>query len=1167
MSLFCSIRIQKSTMSIILVVWLLLLFSSILTAQEMLINEKPQFKFKDLSDDILLGGGGLIQDKQGFIWIVAVGGLYKFDGIEYQVFEKTSDEHSLLDNGIYDIFIDSTGFIWIAYSSGSISRLDPKTERFNHIPSISDNKSMNSNDTLRGLLDGNYAYSMAEDAYGGIWFGTETGLYKVFAKESGKLSLQAIKNTPFDDQTILSLTADEEGRLWVGSLNGLYYIEYKRGENTDKNRASSYRFKTIKLIDKGKNNSILALMVSKDNKLWLSTIYDGLFTVDLQTLKVEEQFKQQKNWSVTLTYSILQDAKGKIWFATTQGLGMLERGNKEIFFYQHDPSISTSIKDNTVFDVLIDLQNNIWLVTSSAVQILSPDSALFKNYQINKYIKGAIKEKEIGFIHFDKKNTLWLGGVNTGLYREENKDLSGRNFINFQDDESSIFMFETPDLLSFLIDSTGRYWFGTRRNGIIKISPDDLGALSVKQHYPLLSKHPGSLNSSVYNNVLYEDGQQRIWIGNLDGLHRYDELNDSFLLAVFNDAQGEQLPTPHISSLVEFKNTLLAGSSEGELFYLEKNENNFEKVSLTIENDSLEPITDVNNMLVSEGELWLATDVGLVKGNINQNTESEISITGELYDQRHGLNDISITYVYADFTLEKNIWIATNKGISRFHIKSNKFTNFTDLGDVSAREFRNKCSAQNSTGDIYFCGDDGVIHFSPSEFTFDKQVPPEVKLTKFYLNNKLVSSVSDSLLDKSISYENEIVLTDKQADFSFDFAALDYTAPLKNQYIYMLEGVDNDWVTTTAKWRHAKYNNISAGEYIFKVKASNSQGVWNEKGTQLKIVVLPAWYLTWWAKLLWLFLVLFIFYFILRIRTQQFKLRSEKLEIAVKKRTAELEQAHKIIASQDKMSSLGTLSAGIAHEINNPTNFVYGSCQNMEADLKQVLQFLHDLAGDDADDEISTAFNEKFAPLFGHVDVISEGAQRIKKIVTGLSVFSRTDHDEMELTSIKQCIETTVELVNTEYKDITEFNLIFNDSPNVMCFPSKINQVLMNLLVNASQAIKIAKNNINKSQSKPSDYFGKITVITQKENNQCTITIKDNANGISKNNLTKIFEPFFTTKSVGEGTGLGLALSYEIIQQHSGDLTVESEEGKGATFTLTLPLTELNNNHRTKEEV
>jgi len=225
----------------------------------------------------------------------------------------------------------------------------------------------------------------------------------------------------------------------------------------------------------------------------------------------------------------------------------------------------------------------------------------------------------------------------------------------------------------------------------------------------------------------------------------------------------------------------------------------------------------------------------------------------------------------------------------------------------------------------------------------------------------------------------------------------------------------------------------------------------------------------------------------------------------------------------------------------------------MEVDLVAFKQFLHELAGENADKAVLDAFEQRFKPLFQNLSTIGEGAQRIKKIVTSLSVFSRTDQDEMEYTSIQQCIETTVELVKTEYKDITEFNLIFIDSPNVLCFPSKINQVLMNLLVNASQAIKSAR------EDKPKDYFGNITITSKATGEICLITIEDNADGISKDNISKIFEPFFTTKTVGEGTGLGLALSYEIVQQHHGELNVDSKLGHGTTFHLSLPLVSANN--------
>lgn len=250
---------------------------------------------------------------------------------------------------------------------------------------------------------------------------------------------------------------------------------------------------------------------------------------------------------------------------------------------------------------------------------------------------------------------------------------------------------------------------------------------------------------------------------------------------------------------------------------------------------------------------------------------------------------------------------------------------------------------------------------------------------------------------------------------------------------------------------------------------------------------------------------------------------------------------------QEKMASLGTLTAGVAHEINNPTNFAHVSAQNLEFDLNRFKSFLFELAGDDAETEILESFNEQFEPLFKHLSTIKDGTDRIKGIVKDLQAFTRHDKAGTQKIHIADSLSSTIKLVQAQYKESTEFIENYPFNPQIECWPAQLNQVYMNLLVNACHAIDKRKQN-----GEP-ELKGMVEVSTSQKDEHLIIAFKDNGCGMEPATRSKLFEPFFTTKEVGKGTGLGLSISFGIIQKHDGDIVVESQPGVGSTFIIRLP--------------
>jgi signal transduction histidine kinase len=267
----------------------------------------------------------------------------------------------------------------------------------------------------------------------------------------------------------------------------------------------------------------------------------------------------------------------------------------------------------------------------------------------------------------------------------------------------------------------------------------------------------------------------------------------------------------------------------------------------------------------------------------------------------------------------------------------------------------------------------------------------------------------------------------------------------------------------------------------------------------------------------------------------------------VEKQNREIIDTQQQLVLAEKMVSLGTLTAGVAHEINNPTNFVYVSAQNMHVDLEKFKTFLFALAGDDADDEVLESFKQHFDPLFEQIDTIQNGSERIKTIVQDLRSFTRLDEADNKAVRITECLISTLNLVRSKYRDQIAFGSSFNFDPKIHCQPSQLNQVFMNILVNACEAIDMDQESDRKTK-------GYVNIITDLADDQLQITFTDNGCGMDEETKNKLFEPFYTTKGVGEGTGLGMSISFGIIQDHKGSIDIISEVGKGSQFIISLPL-------------
>ena len=451
-----------------------------------------------------------------------------------------------------------------------------------------------------------------------------------------------------------------------------------------------------------------------------------------------------------------------------------------------------------------------------------------------------------------------------------------------------------------------------------------------------------------------------------------------------------------------------------------------------------------------------------------------------------------------------------------------------------------------------------IFSFNPEELIGNNR-PPHIAFTGFRLANKLIKPGNDGLIKKSLSEIKELKLNYNQNVFSLEFATIDYSNPEKNQHFFMLENYDSEWHKANSE-RKAYYFNVPPGKYIFRVKAVNNYGVWAEK--KINLIITPPWWRTWLAYVIYGLLFIVLVFGVDRFQRQRLqkaeKERNRVLELAhakeIEKAFLELEKAHETLKAtqsqliqSEKMASLGELTAGIAHEIQNPLNFV----NNFSEVNRELLVEMKDELKKGNLDEVNAIADD----IIGNEEKINHHGKRADAIVKGMLQHSRTSSGQKEPTDINALAD---EYLRLSYHGLRAKDNSFNATMKtdfdetigkIDIVPQDIGRVILNLITNAFYAVQVETQHTASPQYEPT-----VSVSTKRNNGNVEISVKDNGNGIPSYIKDKIFQPFFTTKPTGEGTGLGLSLSYDIVKAHGGELKVETNEGNGSDFIIQLPL-------------
>ncbi len=1145
------------------------------------------------------------QDSRGYIWMGTQNGVLRFDGYKPEVFRFRLGKDELFSScSVESMIEDNTGALWFSTTDIGLFKYNPETNSFTQYKYPS-----------KHLQDFLIYYLAAADKENNLWcyqthvigtstevvkFNTKTGDFQVFDKtQKGKSHLDA------DNVNYISKTSDKN--VWIGTNNGLYKYNYGSGYMN--------AFLATKDISSQQNVNGIIEDPSKPGLLWLNIVgphfsYVYLKTFDTHSKVIKDLYpdkfpglsdknriinniygdKQKMLWVTTANGLMSYDGKtgafkgywptdtgstadnrpifgisaakdGTLWM-TTGGNGLVQF-DLSTHRFQHYRAVSNdpySISGNVMslgFDLndhlLIDNANIVWAAfyhmgvdkvnpLISAVRTytktLAPDSypggnthqlVASKKNDVVLTTKSGIYKWQPGSSNFKqlyaaKKEDKSIGTLLTGtdgmLYFTSKQGFNildttsnrVQSFANISGD-STIVSGSIIDVM--LQDHTGKIWLGTDGAGLCSFDP----LKKQFKHYPFVAnagtmESKGKLDDGTVI-CIYEDKQGTLWFGtNLGGLSRFDRASEKFK-SYLSDGN---IRVQNVVKIFEDRDKRLwVGTYFNGLFEFDRKSGHY--------------------------------------------TRKFDETKGLLFNSVDGICQDKLGF----------LWTFSERGLTRIDPKTLSSTRYP-LGSVLPG------SSVPLNGSSFIMQDDhivmnienGIATIKPADL-YANSYPPLVRIKAVSYGDP---GSADSVTTKNIDKSKKIQLSWNQNKITFNYIALHFVDPTQNKYAYFLEGYDKKWLQAGTQ-RSVTYTNLPPATYTFHVKASNSDGVWNNADTSFIVVIRPPWWLTWWAWMLYIAIFAGSIYAFIEFRSRKLRKENQKLEEKIQIRTKELsvantelhEQQEEITTQRDelsktltdlkatqtqliqseKMASLGELTAGIAHEIQNPLNFVNN--------FSEVSVELIDEMEEELDKGDILEAKAIGADLKQNLEKIRHHGKRADSIVKGMLEHSRSANGQKEPTDINQLAD---EYMRLSYHGLRAKDKSFNAElvshldpalPKVNATQQDIGRVMLNLFNNAFYAVN------QKQKTAAADYKPEVSLSTSVENGQVIIKVKDNGIGMPDAIKEKIMQPFFTTKPTGEGTGLGLSLTYDmVVKGHGGSISVNSTEGMGSEFTIVLPL-------------
>ncbi|WP_320053504.1 two-component regulator propeller domain-containing protein [uncultured Acetobacteroides sp.] len=1025
----------------------------------------------------------IVQDKQGFMWFATEDGLNRYDGHRFVGYRNDpTNKKTISQNFIQSIYCDAHGDIWVGTAESGLNRYNCRGDDFTIFRHKKDRYSINGNDII----------SIIPARDGNLWVASYRNGINYYDRRSGRFYdrkdiLAACKSR--GDYKVQSILEGRNGIFWVGTQgNGLYAYDLVNRKSTP-----------IKGVNPA-GLTVFSIGEDPTGHVWIGT-NRGLLVVKDGVLQVVPNLKSIAGKEV---FAIFCDRNQNMWIGTDKGAYIFKlrdvfRANAiSVDYIGEGPS---GLSYQSIRSISQDRDGNIWIGTyTGGVNFISSIPDKFR--LIAKDTPGsALSYDKVWGMCEDKQGNLWVGTDGSGI---DKFDANLNKLGSMRSNPSNTSSLSSNAILSAYCDRRGELWFGTFESGLNRVDPRSGKVTRFLKN--------GTSRSISDNTVraIFEDSQGKLWVGtDAGGLCCYDPRSQNF--AVYN-TKNSGISENDVRSICEDARGNLWVGTYGEGLNLFDRARRHVAVFRNVQDDPSSLSSNrVQAMLVdSKGRLWVGTSSGLCR--YSYETRNFKSFT-----EKEGLVNNNVMAILEDG--KGNLWISTTRGISRFCIDKGKFENY-DLHDgLQSGQFMPGSAIRCRGGRMLFGGTNGLNVFDPSRIS-STQFEPEVLITDFQIYNAIVPIRSTenpkSPLLQSITLTSDVELSYRQNTLSFDFVALNYSFPEKTQYAYMMEGADEGWNKVGGK-TSATYRNLGPGKYVFKVKATNQDGVWSKTVREIRITIRPPFWLTWWAYLFYAILIALAVRASLRLYT--FRIRTlNKLEIA------RIEQQKSEEVHQAKLEFF----TNISHEFRTPLTLIIGPLERFIA-----------AEADPARRKL--------------LDMMHRNANRLLRLVNQLMDLRKTERGEMKLKVQEMDLVAFLQEMTFSFEELSHQKHITlqldAEEEHVLGWadPEFLDKILYNLLSNAYK--------FTSSGGRIVISVRRMSVYGQEH---VRIGVEDTGKGMRPKELDRIFELFYQVPGVGsalqKGSGIGLHLTKMLVKLHKGEISVSSEEGRGTSFFVDLPL-------------
>jgi signal transduction histidine kinase/CheY-like chemotaxis protein/ligand-binding sensor domain-containing protein len=1045
----------------------------------------------------------IIQDSRGYMWFATKDGLNKYDGYKFTVYRHdATDSTTISDNYIENVFEDSRGLLWIKTIGLALDIYNPQTETFTHLTGT-----VNDTNLFYGFRN------FGEDPFGNLCFQSRSGFHVISVKENDSLRTNhsgynySINSSPGLNQKLPAAVAgtffyfDFEGNMWFVDKEYIYKVT--KESLHDNGKIEKYRqeefcktpgFKMMHILPDSSHHriyfignkglGIYSTITSRINKIipinieelpyraacnvdaegnvWISTNHEFLFYENSSgnIKQIVPVNVDNSEWSSNGIKSVRSDNGGIVWIGTN-GFGILKY-NPRVEKFHHVAPIPGMLQ--SVSEIKEDGDGNVYVYSNKG-------SILF-NRKEQKMEKAIFSEVKFQINHdfpytwiSEEPAVFWLAYPHGVLVRYDKK--IDRMKIYHEPKAETFFA-----NLTAWFESKDKLWLtGEGTEWLAHVYSFDVKTGTFSEPVPF----PEKVGSHGYPFISASLQQPSgvIWFATTQGLFRFNPQTNEWKSYKNNPADKNSLSYDILFSLCF---------------------------------DPKEP----------DKYLWIGTS----SGGLNRMDMTTETFTP--YTDKNGLPNNVIYGILPDNS--NNLWLSTNKGLCRFNLDSKVCKNYYASDGLQSNEFNRYAYHRTKKGELYFGGVNGFNFFNPDEITGRTNLP-QISFTDFRLFNRNISfNDSASPIHKPLDYAGQIILQPKQNVFTFQFAALDFNAPEKNQFRYKMEGFDEDW-TSSGNQREATYTNLNPGTYIFHVQAANSEGIWNEHGKSITVVILPPWWRTWWATVLAVLALISGIFLFIHLRTKNLLKQRNLLEEKVEVRTAALRESQQ--RAEEAKQTERQFLANMSHEIRTPMNAIIGMTN---LTLKTPLNPLQSK----------------------YLNGIKTSSQNLLVIINDILDITKIDSGKIEFENIEFTLDEMLETVHAtiqfkaEEKGLSLAYYTDKDIPPVLLGdPVRLGQVLINI---AGNAIKFTER-------------GKVEIhcrLIRKDDSSVTIEfeILDTGIGIPEDKIEKVFESFSqassdTTRKYG-GTGLGLSISRELVHMMGGNIKVRSAIGEGTVFSFVI---------------